>query len=105
MAWPEVTPHLSGMTHSIPRAALAATILALGLSAAPVPATAQGPGPLPLQSPSERMVDETNRTLMMERRLDAIEQRRSFQEGQFRERLHRLEMFPRVMTPPPAIVD
>jgi hypothetical protein len=93
------------MTTIIPRAAFAATLLALGLSAAPTPAAAQGPAPLPLQSPSERMVDETNRTLMRERRLDAIEQRQTFQEGQFRERLHRLEMFPRVVTPPPAVVD
>ncbi|WP_349367969.1 hypothetical protein [Salinarimonas sp.] len=83
---------------------LAAALLATTLLAAS-PAAAQGPGPLPLQSPSERMVEDTNRALMLERRLDAIEQRQRFQEGQFRERLNRLEMFPRVIPPPPPIVE
>jgi|GEM_PF-1840551 len=87
------------MTHRIAPAALAAALFASRLCAA-VPAAAQGPAPLPLQSPSERMIDQSNRDLQLQRRIGEIERQRAFEEGQFRQRLDRLEMFPRLTTPP-----
>jgi hypothetical protein len=72
-----------------PAAIFAVVVLAAASLAAP-PAAAQGPGPLPLQSPSERMGEETNRSLMLQRRIGEIERQRDFEEGQFRQRLDRL---------------
>lgn len=86
------------MTRRIAPAAAAA--LAAGLLVA-TPVAAQGPAPLPLQSPSERMIEQSNRDLQLQRRLGAMERQRDFEEGQFRQSLDRLEMFPRLPPPPP----
>lgn len=83
------------MTHRLAPAALAAAFLAVGS-----PVAAQGPAPLPLQSPSERMIERSNRDLQLQRRIGEIERQRAFEEGQFRQRLDRLEMFPRLAPPP-----
>lgn len=89
------------MTNRIASAVLAACFTAALVAVSP--AAAQGPAPLPLQSPSERMVEETNRSLQFQRRVGEIERRQEFEQGQFRQRLDRLEMFPRL--PPPPLPD
>ncbi|WP_372422159.1 hypothetical protein [Salinarimonas chemoclinalis] len=87
------------MTNRILLVALAGACAALAPIASP--AAAQGPAPLPLRSPSERVVEGTNRDLLLQRRLGEVERQRSFEEGQLRQRIDRLERFPR-LAPPPA---
>ncbi|MGJ3264026.1 MAG: hypothetical protein ACFE0R_12405 [Salinarimonas sp.] len=89
------------MTTRILLPALAALALSLVLSLAP--ASAQGPAPLPLQGPAERTVDRANRDLQLNRRLGEIERQRAFEDGQLRQRIDRLETFPRLVPPEPAI--
>ncbi|WP_043540037.1 hypothetical protein [Salinarimonas rosea] len=93
------------MTNHILPAGLAAPVLAAlalaALALAVPPAAAQGPAPLPLQSPSERIVEGTNRDLLLQRRLGEVERQRRFEEGQLRQRIDRLELFPRLE--PPAV--
>ena len=96
LAWRVGDPHLAGMTNRILTAASAAALAALVLTVAP--AMAQGPA-LPLESPSERIVRGTNRDLLLQRRIGEIERQRAFDEGQLRQRLDRLEMFPRLAPP------
>ncbi|MGP9819104.1 hypothetical protein ACTZWW_03725 [Salinarimonas sp. NSM] len=85
------------MSNRILTAASAAALAALVLTVAPV--VAQGPATLPLESPSERIVRGTNRDLLLQRRIGEIERQRAFDEGQLRQRLDRLEMFPRLAPP------
>ncbi|GGK24151.1 hypothetical protein [Salinarimonas ramus] len=85
------------MTIRILPAAMSALLLALS------PAAAQAPGPLPLRTPAERTIDRTNRDLQLQRRLGEFERQQTFEEGQLRQRIDRLEMFPRLEPPPIAI--
>ena len=82
--------------HTLPAALAAALVLAPALAVAQVP-------PLPLQTPSERMIDQTNRNLSLQREITRMEQQREFERGQLEQRIDRLEMFPRVTVPPPGV--
>lgn len=79
-----------------------AAALLLAVLVVSTPLAAQVAPALPLESRSERIVDQTNRTLSRHGDSVAAQRQRAFEDGQFRQELNRLRVFPRV-SPPPVI--